>query len=83
MNDVTRLTVLTRHPQAYVLIDEQDGTRWRGTAEGRWVRDALDWGAVDSTLRAAVYKTREGNAQDRTESLLSDLRALLRKVSGQ
>lgn len=38
---LTRLNVTTRHPQDYVLHNEQDGTRWRGTAEGRWVRDGV------------------------------------------
>lgn len=33
------LKVITSHPQDYVLVNEADGTRWRGTAEGGWVAD--------------------------------------------
>lgn len=36
---LVHLKVRTRHPQDYVLLNERDGTLWRGTAEGRWVRD--------------------------------------------
>ena len=34
----TRLQVVTRHPQDYVLTNEADGSSWRGTEEGRWKR---------------------------------------------
>lgn len=36
---ITQLHVNTTHPQDYVLVNERDGTRWRGTIDGRWVRD--------------------------------------------
>lgn len=39
VDGLTHLHVRTRHPQDYVLHNDQDGTRWRGTADGRWVRD--------------------------------------------
>ena len=32
------LTIMTRHPQDYTLHNAADGTTWRGTAEGEWVR---------------------------------------------
>lgn len=35
----TRLQVVTRHPQDYVLQNEQDGTKWRGTVQGGWVAE--------------------------------------------
>lgn len=35
----TQLFVSTRHPRDYVLINEQDRSRWRGTPEGSWERD--------------------------------------------
>lgn len=34
----TRLQVVTRHPQDYVLANEEDGSQWRGTEEGKWTR---------------------------------------------
>ena len=34
----THLQVTTYHPQDYVLRNEQDGTTWRGTPNGRWTR---------------------------------------------
>ena len=34
----TRLQVVTRHPQDYVLANEEDGSKWRGTEEGKWTR---------------------------------------------
>lgn len=34
----TRLQVVTRHPQDYVLKNEEDGSTWRGTQDGRWTR---------------------------------------------
>jgi hypothetical protein len=36
---LVRLVTETRHPETYVLINEQDNTRWRGTRDGRWVPD--------------------------------------------
>lgn len=32
-----RLDVTTRHPEDYVLLNEEDGTRWRSTPQGGWV----------------------------------------------
>ena len=32
------LTVRTTHPVDYVLVNELDGSRWRGTEEGGWRR---------------------------------------------
>ncbi len=37
--ELTVLHVSTRHPQDYVLHNEADGTRWRGTADGGWSRE--------------------------------------------
>lgn len=34
----TQLQVVTRHPKDYVLVNEADGSSWRGTEEGRWTR---------------------------------------------
>ncbi|MEJ8837624.1 hypothetical protein [Ramlibacter sp. AN1133] len=36
---LVHLHVHTRHPQDYVLLNEADGTRWRGGADGRWTAD--------------------------------------------
>ena len=33
-----QMQVNTRHPADYVLLNEQDGTRWRGTSKGTWAR---------------------------------------------
>ena len=35
--DLTTLVVETRHPGSYVLLNEQDGTYWRGTEKGNWI----------------------------------------------
>lgn len=35
---VVHLTVDTRHPEDYELINHADGTHWRATRDGRWVR---------------------------------------------
>lgn len=37
--DLTTLLVTTRHPTDYVLINEVEQSLWRGTREGKWVRD--------------------------------------------
>jgi hypothetical protein len=34
-----KLTLLTNCPWDFVLLNEADGTRWRGTAEGGWVKE--------------------------------------------
>lgn len=52
-NGLTHLQVHTRHPQDYVLVNEQDGTRWRGTADGRWVSDGSAVDTITLTLDQA------------------------------
>lgn len=36
---IVELDVATRHPEDYLLINEKDGSRWRGTTSGTWVRE--------------------------------------------
>lgn len=35
------LRVTTRHPQDYVLVNEADGTRWRGNEHGAWQAEPI------------------------------------------
>ncbi|MCM2336399.1 MAG: hypothetical protein NDI66_06425 [Pseudomonas sp.] len=39
LDGLTTLLVTTRHPTDYVLINEVEQSLWRGTPEGKWVRD--------------------------------------------
>jgi len=39
MKKLHYLQVSTYDPTKYVLINEEDGTRWRGDPTGHWVRD--------------------------------------------
>jgi hypothetical protein len=36
---LVHLLVTTRHPETYMLVNEADGTRWRGGPDGSWHRD--------------------------------------------
>lgn len=36
------LPVSTRHPEDYVLINERNGTRWRGDRQRGWIFDSPD-----------------------------------------
>jgi hypothetical protein len=58
----------------------------------KWTRPPIDWGAVDDELRTILHKNSSvtdgivamGEGKDSNyRKLLGDLRALLRKVSGQ
>jgi len=33
-----RLELVTEHPSDYVLLNERNGSRWRGTDNGVWIR---------------------------------------------
>lgn len=59
---LTLLVVATRHPQDYVLTNEQDNTRWRGTATSKWSdlkahlapgEQEADMGELNLTLQQA------------------------------
>lgn len=74
------LTVRTRHPRDYVLVNEADGTRWRGTEGGHWAADRGEDTPVELVDRlrdAARYllvegKTREGLAVQACVTMLTD-----------
>ncbi|QGJ94976.1 hypothetical protein SEA_REDWATTLEHOG_117 [Gordonia phage RedWattleHog] len=40
--NITTLSIRTRHPEDYVLINEADGTRWRGSEDMGWLRDDIE-----------------------------------------
>lgn len=37
--DLTTLRVTTRYPTSYVLTNEADRTKWRGSHDGQWIRE--------------------------------------------
>lgn len=41
---LTDLQVFSRHPEDYLLVNERDGSRWRGDREGKWQRESPDRG---------------------------------------
>lgn len=75
---LTNLNVRTRHPETYILFNEDDGTRWRGTAEGLWVRqpDNIDWNRVDDEL-LHIFTEGENDLER-----ISGVQVLMRKVCG-
>lgn len=46
---LTKLVVATTHPEDYVLINEQDGTRWRGSTSG-WKSEPVSTPDIEPTL---------------------------------
>ena len=38
MKEPLRLTIHTHDPTKYILLNTEDGTRWRGTSKGSWER---------------------------------------------
>lgn len=56
---LVQLPVTTRHPWDYVLINEADGTRWRGTADGSWRAD--DKGSSGPTTAQRVGPRDDSN----------------------
>lgn len=81
-----RLEVSTYHPEDYVLVNERDGTRWRGTHDGRWKRqEACNWQDVDHQLlailaRVCVYPDMMGTTGQRNDLVINQLRQLLQHV---
>lgn len=45
---LSKLVVATTHPEDYVLINEQDGTRWRGSATG-WKSEPVPTPTIQSS----------------------------------
>lgn len=59
MAKLTELLVNTYHPEDYVLINEADGSVWRGRADGTWKREVLVELAKIHTIIADVNKRLE------------------------
>lgn len=53
--DLVSLTITTKHPQDYVLLNEADGTRWRGTLDGGWAAEPIA-GRASPARPAALHR---------------------------
>lgn len=90
---LTLLIVATRHPQDYVLTNEQDNTRWRGTPTGGWTMAGRVPHGVPTPLsdfirnatpehKAQVFRKVMDNVANQQQSVI-DAAGVLGNAGGQ